>query len=114
MGLFSKKSQSLEVGDLSDDEIRKVLKSKKAPVLSAKELKKMEKDDIRRTVGEKGLQALVAAAKQHTADRDNRFNQLTRDMKAGRDPHALARMKAEDPKRYQRLLEAEAKRQGLR
>lgn len=113
MGLFSRKSESLEVGDLSKQQIAEALKKGKVPNLTAKDLKSMRKDDIRRTVGEKGFQALTAAAKQASVDRQKRFDNLERDFRSGSDPHAIARMKAENPRAYQKLLDAEARRQGL-
>jgi hypothetical protein len=113
MGWFSSKQTSSEVGDLSDKEIMDALKKGKIPKMTAKEIRKMDKDDLRKTVGEKGLGALKAAAQQRDRDRERRFGRLEQDMRSGRDPHALSRMKAEDPRRYQRLLEEEARKQGL-
>lgn len=110
MGWFNKKSESTPIDELSDKEIMAALKKGKVPIKSAKELRKMHKDDLRRTVGEKGLGALKAAAVENG---QRRFERLERDMKKGRDPHAVTRMKAEDPKRYQQLLDQEARKQGL-
>ena len=110
MGWFNKKSESTPIDELSEKEIMAVLKKGKIPIRSAKDLKKMKQDDLRRTVGEKGLGALKAAAKESS---DRRFQQLERSMRSGKDPHAVTRMKTEDPKRYQQLLEQEARKQGL-
>lgn len=111
MGWFDKrKPQSFEVGELSDSQIRDVLKKKKAPMISPKEMRKMDKEAIKKTVGEKGFGALQAAAQEN---RQRRFERLERDMRSGSDPHALTRMKSEDPRRYEQLLDREAKRQGL-
>ena len=110
MGWFSKKSQSLPVDELSESQVKKVLKTGKAAVIDYKTLKKMNKQEQRAVLGEKSFKALEAAARE---TRDKRFSQLERDMKLGRDPHALTRMKSEDPRRYQKLLDDEARRRGL-
>jgi ribosomal protein L29 len=113
MGLFSKKSQSLPIDELTDAQALAALKKGKAPTLSAKELRKMSKEELRKTVGERGLGALKAAADQQRVDRERRIRNLEQSIQSGSDPHAIAKMKAQDPKGYQQLVHREAKRQGL-
>lgn len=108
--LGKKKPESFEVGELTDAQVRDVLRKKKAPMISPKEMRKMDKEALRKTVGEKGFAALQAAAKEQG---QRRFERLERDMRSGKDVHALTRMKTEDPKRYEQLLEREARKQGL-
>lgn len=117
MGWFSKKSESFSVDELlemSDRDIAKALRLGKAPVKTAKELRQIAKTDRRRLEGEKGFQALRSATvEQSRRDRARRQQHVIDSVQNGKDPHAIARMKAQDPKGYQRLLEQEAKRQGL-
>lgn len=114
MGLFDKfkKTATPSIEDLSDKQIREVLKKGKAPQYSPKEIRKMKETERRALLGERGLGALRSAMQDLDRDRQNRFNQLERDLLKGK-PHTVERMKAEDPKRYQKLVADEAKRQGL-
>jgi hypothetical protein len=113
MGLgdfFKGKSETPPIDELTDDQIKKALKGKKAPILSAKDLKKMKQDDIRRTVGESGFKALTGMAKdKRAAD----LRRVERGVSNAQTPADLARIKASDPRAYQRLLDQEARRQGL-
>lgn len=107
-----KKTSTPSVDELSDKQIREALKKGKAPQYSPKEIRQMKETERRALLGERGLGALKAAMKDLDRDRQNRFNKLERDLLKGK-PHTVERMKAEDPKRYQKLVADEAKRQGL-
>lgn len=133
MGLFSKKSQSFEIGDvldMKDKDIEKLLKEKKAPVRSAKELRKIAKEDRRRLEGEKGFAAFRAAVTERGGSGNKNFfniplsqrvhpsqykklQQSGRLGKPGVSFAQAAEMKKSDPRKYEALLEQEAKRQGL-
>lgn len=114
MGLFkSRKSESLSIDDLlalKDSEINKALKSGKAPVKTAKELRALAKKDRRAIMGESGFSALRDAAKDRRDVQDTRARNYERRAANG-DPHALAEMKQQDPKAYQALVAREYERQ---
>lgn len=116
MGLadfFKGKSESFAIEDLDDKQIKAALKGKKVPTLTAKELKKMKQDDLRRMVGESGLKALKSAASDRADYLQRRSRQVEAQVQRAKTPVDLARIKANDPKAYQALLEREARRQGL-
>lgn len=104
MGLFGGKrrtSESLyidELLDLSDREIDKILRDRKSPVRSARELRKMAKDDQRRVEGERGLGALIAGLRG--GGTGNRGYDL------------LPLHERVHPARYKQLLEQNARKNG--
>lgn len=140
MGWFNKKSESYEAGDLvaalenasSSKDRAKILDDIKNGkfVYSASDLKKMEKEVKRMTEGEKTLKALRAALKGGGTGNRNYFNvpvsarvhpsrlrDLEKSGKLGIPGISAAqalRIKETDPKKYQMILEAEARRQGLK
>lgn len=130
--LSRKKSESFsidEVLEMKDKEIEKLLRDKKAPVRSAKELRKMAKDDRRRVEGEKGFAAFRAAVTEKGGSSGNyknvplsqrvhpsqykKLQQSGRLGKPGTSFAQAAQLKQTNPKEYERLLEQEARRQGL-
>lgn len=134
MGLFSnKKSESFsidEVLDMKDKDIEKLLREKKAPVRSAKELRKIAKEDTRRLEGEKGFAAFRAAVTERGGSGNRNYknvplkermhpSQYAKLEKSGRlgKPGTsfaqAAELKKSNPAEYQKLLEQEARRQGL-
>lgn len=124
MGWFNKKSESFTVDELlelPDKDIDKIIKKGgHIPVRSAKDLRKMKKDDRRRLEGEKSFGAVLAAGKE-IAKKNRATNNGTRDMierKAKADhgiknPKLLPIKDTMHPAAYKQLLEREAKRQGL-
>jgi hypothetical protein len=143
MGLFDfgKKSESFtvdEILDLDDKDINKILKKGgQIPVRSAKELRKMKKDDLRRLEGEKGFGAVKDAAKEILKKNraQNHSVQAMLEEKAKkkygikkvspvdistkpghfaiRNPKTIPIKDTMHPAAYKALLEREAKRQGL-
>ena len=133
MGFFSKKSESFSVDEMlemKDKEIEKLLREKKAPVRSAKELRKMAKDDRRRLEGEKGFAAFRAAVTEKGGSGNQNYKnvplsqrvhpsqykklqQSGRLGKPGTSFAQAAELKRTNPKEYEKLLEQEARRQGL-
>lgn len=133
MGFFSKKSESFSVDEMlemKDKEIEKLLREKKAPVRSAKELRKMAKEDRRRLEGEKGFAAFRAAVTESGGSGNKnykniplsqrvhpsqykRLQQSGRLGKPGTSFAQAAELKKSNPKAYEKLLEQEARRQGL-
>lgn len=131
--LFRGKSQSFEIDDvlaMKDKDIEKLLKDKKAPVRSAKELRKMAKDDRRRLEGEKGFAAFRAAVteKSGTGNKNyknvplsqrvhpSQYKKLQQSGRLGKPGTSFAQaaeLKKSNPKAYEKLLEQEARRQGL-
>ena len=108
MGWFSnKKSTVVPIDELSDKQIKEALKKGKVPTISPKEFKKMRQDEQRAMLGEKGLGAIRAAAADMSRQRQIHFEQQMR------KDHAVERMKAADPRAYEKLLDREARRQGL-
>lgn len=103
MGLFSRKSESLAVDELlsmSDRDIDKILKGKKGtPYRSAKDLRKAAKADRRAFEGERGVAALTAGLRGGGSG-----NRRYQDIPLRDRVH---------PAEYKRILEREAKRQGL-
>jgi hypothetical protein len=133
MGWWSSKSESFSIDDvlgMKDRDIEKLLKEKKAPVRTAKELRKMAKDDRRRLEGEKGFAAFRAAVteKGGSGNRNyknvplkervhpSQYKKLEQSGRLGRPGTSFAQaaeLKRTNPKEYERLLEQEARRQGL-
>lgn len=108
-GRDRKKWQSLEAGDVADallqmkpDEARKALKeikSGKVPGFTPKEQRKIEADYKRASEGEKGISALLAGLKGGGSGSKNYAN--------------LPLRERVHPAEYKRILEREAKKQGL-
>lgn len=105
MGLFSRKSESLsvdellELGNKSDKELRKIIESGRVPQRTAKELRQAAKEMVRKTEGERGTGALAAGLKGGGTRNRNHQNIPLKDRV--------------HPAEYKRILEREAKRQGL-
>lgn len=105
MGLFSRKSESLsvdellELGNKSDKELRKIIESGRVPQRTAKDLRKAAKEAIRRTEGERGIGALAAGVRGGGTSNRNHENIPLRERV--------------HPAEYKRILQREAKRQGL-
>ncbi len=104
MGLFGgKKSQSWEVAhllEMSDQQLNKLLKGQKEiPYRSAKDLRKAAKADRRRVEGEKGMGALLDGLKGGGSG-----NRRYQDIPLKDRVH---------PSEYRRILDREARRQGL-
>lgn len=86
---------------MKDSDLRKVIASGEVPQKSPAELRKAAAELKRRTRGEIGLGALVDAARDVTRG-------------AGRDNYLNIPLKQRvHPAEYERILEREAKRQGL-
>lgn len=141
MGLFGRRKAETpsidEILDLPDKEINKILKTGKAPIRSAKELRKMDKDDFRRTVGEKGFGAAKDAAlevlkknraqnasvrammeeKAKTSYKIKKVNPLDLSKEPGhfatKSYKSLPIKDTMHPAAYKALLDKEARRQGL-
>lgn len=103
MRWFSKKSESMSVDEfleMSDKEISKILKTQKGvPYRTAKELRKAVKDDRRRVEGERGFAAMLDAVRGGGTGNRNYQNIPLKDRV--------------HPAEYKRILQREAKRQGL-
>ncbi len=125
MGLFGrKKSESFtveELLELNDWEINRILKTGAGiPVRSAKDLRKMKKDDRRRLEGEKSF-GVIAAAGADILKKRQAQNHSTRAMMeqkaktnhAIKNPKLLPIKDTMHPAAYKQLLEKEARRQGL-
>lgn len=100
MGLFSRKSETPSVDELlemNDQDLKKVIASGKVPQKTPKELRKAAQTAKRATEGEKGLGALAAGLKG-----------------GGSKGHQNIPLKDRvHPAEYRRILEREAKKQGL-
>lgn len=103
MGLFSRKSESPSLDEfleMNDREINKILRGKKdIPYKSAKELRKAAKADRRAFEGEKGIGALVAGLRPGGTG-NRRYQEVPLKDRV-------------HPAEYRRILDREAKRQGL-
>lgn len=111
MGWFSTKSASPTVEELvtmSDADLSKIIGRGKVPQKSAKELRKAAKDVVRKTQGEKGLKALTAGAKGGGSK-----NYQNIPLEGRVHPAEAARLRAKEANRYARVLEREARKQGL-
>lgn len=132
MGLFSRKSESFEIDELlamKDKDLEKILREKKAPIRSAKELRKMNREALRKTVGEKGFAAVRAAVAGGGSGNRNyknvplsqrvhpsQYKKLQESGRLGKPGTSFAQaaeLKKSNPKEYEKLLEQEARRQGL-
>jgi hypothetical protein len=102
MGLFSRKSETPSIDELlamKDKDLNKIIASGKVPQKSAAELRKAAKEIKRRTSGETGIGAIAAAAKGGGTGNRNHEN--------------IPLKQRVHPAEYERILEREAKRQGL-
>jgi hypothetical protein len=103
MGLFSKrKSESPTVDEIlqmKDRELQAIIREGKVPQKSPRELRKAAQVAKRATEGDKGLAALAAGMKGGGTGNRNYNNVPLRDRV--------------HPAEYQRILEREAKKQGL-
>jgi hypothetical protein len=103
MGIFGKKkSESPTVDELlkmKDEQLRKIIREGKVPQKTPKELRKAAQEAKRRTEGEVGLKALGAAMKGGGTKNKNFQN--------------VPLKERVHPAEYKRILEREAKRQGL-
>lgn len=100
MGWFSRKTETPSVDELlemNDRDLRKVIESGKVPHKTPKELRKAAQVAKRATEGERGLGALAAGAKGGGAK--NHRNIPLKDRV--------------HPAEYRRILEREARKQGL-
>jgi hypothetical protein len=142
MGWFSsKKSESFSVEellDLEDKDINKILKKGgEIPVRSAKDLRRMKKDDLRRLEGEKGFGAVKDAASDILKKRraQNHATHAMMEEKAKKkygirkvsstdmstkpghfsikNPKSIPIKDTMHPAAYKALLDKEARRQGL-
>lgn len=100
MGLFSRKSETPSVDELlsmKDAELKKLIAAGKVPQKSPKELRKAAQEVKRKTEGERGLGALAAG------------------MKGGgsKNYQNIPLKDRVHPAEYRRILEREARRQGL-
>ena len=104
MGLFSRKSEALSIDELlgmDDKELKKVIASGEVPQKTAKDLRKAAQEIKRKTSGERGIGALVDAARDAARG-------------TGRDNYSNIPLRERvHPAEYERILEREAKRQGL-
>lgn len=109
--LFKGKIQSASVDDLldmDDKAIQKALKTRKdIPYKSAKELRKAAKDDRRAFEGEKGIGALIAGLKPVVKPSSGAAGSM------GKNYRNIPLKDRVHPAEYKRILQAEAKRQGL-
>lgn len=100
MGFFSSKSESPSLSDLSDDDLKKLIKKGKVTgIKTPKDLRKASKDEQRQFVGETGVSALLAGMKGGGTGNRNYANVPLKDRV--------------HPARYKQILEREARRQGL-
>lgn len=100
MGLFSRKSETPSVDELlemNDRDLKRVIASGKVPQKSPRELRKAAQVAKRATEGERGLQALAAGFKGGGAQ--NHKNIPLKDRV--------------HPSEYKKILEREARKQGL-
>lgn len=100
MGWFSRKTETPSVDELlemNDRDLRKVIESGKVPQKTPKELRKAAQTAKRAIEGEKGTGALVAGLKGGGA----------------RNHQNIPLKDRVHPAEYQRILEREAKKQGL-
>lgn len=141
MGFFSSKRTTYEVGDVVDalqsgskQEAQKMLKAIKegqVPSVSAKEIKKMEKIFKRASEGERGLGAALTSLKDVSSEsgkknfknipvsqrvHPSRLRDLHKSGRLGTPGVSTAdalKLKQSNPSEYQKILEREARRQGL-
>ncbi len=104
MGWLFGKSESVPVDEvlrgMTDKQIEKMIKTKKGvPNLTAKQLREAAKADRRRLQGERGIAALIDGF-SGGGTRDQRYQSLPLKDRV-------------HPAEYRRILQREAKRQGL-
>jgi hypothetical protein len=102
MGLFSRKSETPsvdEILEMKDRDLKKVIASGKVPQKTPKELRKAAKDAKRASEGEKGTGALAAGLKGGGTGNRNYRN--------------IPLKERVHPSEYRRILEREARKQGL-
>jgi hypothetical protein len=102
MGLFSRKSETPSVDEIlgmSDKKPREIIESGKVPQKTPRELRKAAQVAKRAAEGERGLGALAAGMKGGGTGNRNYQNIPLKDRV--------------HPSEYKRILEREAKKQGL-
>ena len=102
MGWFSKKTESPYIGDLEDmgdEQIKRLMALGRVKGKSPREIRKTAKAIRLKTEGERGIGAIRAAAKRGGT--------------GNRKYETLPLRERVHPAEYQRILEREAKKQGL-